>query len=47
MNPKDFEAMRKFVATPSGRISYVERGTGPAALFVRRDDRVERVPMRG
>ena len=25
---------RKSIDTPSGRISYVERGTGPAALFV-------------
>lgn len=29
-----FFATRKSVATPSGRISYVERGTGPVALFV-------------
>jgi pimeloyl-ACP methyl ester carboxylesterase len=34
MNSKIFEAERKFVETPSGRISYVERGAGPVALFV-------------
>ena len=28
-----FEA-RKTVGTPSGRISYVEQGSGPVALFV-------------
>jgi pimeloyl-ACP methyl ester carboxylesterase len=34
MDAKDFEAKRRFVETPSGRIGYVERGDGPAALFV-------------
>jgi pimeloyl-ACP methyl ester carboxylesterase len=34
MNSKLFEAERKYVDTPSGRISYVERGSGPVALFV-------------
>ncbi|AMO96784.1 alpha/beta hydrolase fold family protein [Collimonas fungivorans] len=34
MNKNDFEALRKFIDTPSGRISYVEQGTGPVALFV-------------
>lgn len=34
MNAKDFEARRKFVDTRSGRISYVEQGEGPVALFV-------------
>lgn len=34
MNKQDFETQRKFVDTPSGRIAYVERGTGPVALFV-------------
>ncbi len=29
-----FHAMRRFVRTPFGRIAYVERGAGPAALFV-------------
>jgi haloalkane dehalogenase len=29
-----FHATRRFVATPFGRIAYVERGRGPAALFV-------------
>ena len=28
-----FHAMRRFVPTPYGRIAYVERGSGPAALF--------------
>src|SRR5215510_9392398 len=34
MNSKLFEAERKSVDTPSGRISYVERGSGPVALCV-------------
>lgn len=29
-----FHAQRRFVATPFGKIAYVERGTGPAALFL-------------
>ena len=29
-----FHASRRFVATPFGRIAYVERGAGPAALFL-------------
>src|SRR5579862_662017 len=29
-----FRAARRFAATPFGRIAYVERGTGHAALFV-------------
>jgi pimeloyl-ACP methyl ester carboxylesterase len=29
-----FHASRRFVATPFGRIAYVERGNGPAALFL-------------
>ena len=29
-----FHASRRFVATPFGRIAYVERGSGPAALFL-------------
>jgi len=29
-----FHAMRKFAALPSGRIAYIERGRGPAALFL-------------
>ncbi|WP_394824461.1 alpha/beta fold hydrolase [Pendulispora albinea] len=29
-----FQASRRFVATPFGRIAYVERGNGPAALFL-------------
>ena len=34
MEGPEFETTRRFVNTPSGRISYVERGAGPAALFV-------------
>ena len=34
MNHSELEATRKWAQTPSGRISYVEQGTGPAALFV-------------
>jgi pimeloyl-ACP methyl ester carboxylesterase len=34
MNKTQFESTRKFVDTPSGRISYVEHGKGPVALFV-------------
>ncbi|HEY0662759.1 MAG TPA: alpha/beta hydrolase [Lysobacter sp.] len=34
MTGKEFFARRKAVATPSGRISYVEQGDGPVALFV-------------
>jgi pimeloyl-ACP methyl ester carboxylesterase len=34
MERTEFETTRRFVNTPSGRISYVERGDGPAALFV-------------
>lgn len=33
-NRKKSVAIRNSVATPSGRISYLEQGTGPAALFV-------------
>lgn len=29
-----FTALRRFVETPFGRIAYVERGRGPAALFI-------------
>ncbi|MBR0898868.1 alpha/beta hydrolase [Bradyrhizobium tropiciagri] len=34
MDRVQFEKGRKFVATPAGRISYVEHGTGPVALFI-------------
>lgn len=34
MTAADFHAARKFVATRFGRIAYVERGTGEAALFL-------------
>lgn len=29
-----WHASRRYVSTPSGRIAYVERGSGPAALFI-------------
>jgi pimeloyl-ACP methyl ester carboxylesterase len=31
---QDFETTRRFVDTPHGRIAYVERGRGPAALLI-------------
>ena len=34
MNGETYFALRRSVATPSGRISYVEQGQGPVALFV-------------
>jgi pimeloyl-ACP methyl ester carboxylesterase len=34
MTPEQFHALRKTVDVPSGRIAYIERGEGPAALFV-------------
>lgn len=34
MDREAFDRARKYVDTPSGRISYVERGSGPVALFV-------------
>ncbi|MGC2033710.1 MAG: alpha/beta fold hydrolase, partial [Steroidobacteraceae bacterium] len=34
MSGQDFFASQRQVTTPSGQISYVERGSGPAALFV-------------
>jgi pimeloyl-ACP methyl ester carboxylesterase len=34
MNPKEFVSQRKTVTTPFGEIAYVEKGRGPAALFV-------------
>ncbi len=34
MDQVTFEAKRTFIATPSGRVSYVENGEGPVALFV-------------
>lgn len=33
-NAAQFRAARRFVRTPYGRIAYVARGTGPAALFL-------------
>jgi len=34
MTPDQFHALRKTVEVPSGRISYIEMGEGPAALFL-------------
>ncbi len=34
MNPSEFHAARKFAATPSGKIAYFERGSGPVALLL-------------
>ncbi|SHM73589.1 alpha/beta fold hydrolase [Rhizobacter sp. OV335] len=34
ITPKEFEAQRQYVDTPSGRIAYVAQGRGPVALFV-------------
>ena len=34
MSGQDFFANQRRVTTPSGHISYVERGSGPVALFV-------------
>jgi pimeloyl-ACP methyl ester carboxylesterase len=34
MTPEEFHSLRKTVDTPSGQISYIETGVGPAALFV-------------
>ena len=33
MNASEFAASRRFADTPQGRIAYVQRGDGPAALF--------------
>jgi pimeloyl-ACP methyl ester carboxylesterase len=34
MNASQFQSLRKFADTRFGRIAYVERGSGPVALFV-------------
>jgi pimeloyl-ACP methyl ester carboxylesterase len=34
MNASTFHARRRFAATPSGRIAYVEEGSGPPAVFL-------------
>lgn len=34
MSAREYFAVRNSVATPSGRISYIEQGDGPVALFV-------------
>src|SRR5688572_15598864 len=34
MQPSEFHALRRFAQTASGRIAYVEQGSGPAMLFI-------------
>lgn len=34
MTPSEFHSSRKFATTPFGRVAYVERGSGTAALFI-------------
>lgn len=34
MTPEQFHAARRTIATPSGEISFIESGAGPAALFI-------------
>lgn len=34
MKASEFQSSRKFAKTPFGRIAYVERGSGPVAMFV-------------
>jgi pimeloyl-ACP methyl ester carboxylesterase len=34
MSVESFHSRRRFADTPSGRIAYVEQGTGPVALFI-------------
>lgn len=34
LDAKAFEQQRRFAQTPMGRIAYIDRGTGPAALFL-------------
>lgn len=34
MTPREFHSIRKFASTPHGKIAYVERGSGPPALFI-------------
>ena len=34
LTPADYDASRKYVETSYGKIAYVERGTGPVALFI-------------
>jgi pimeloyl-ACP methyl ester carboxylesterase len=34
VDQKEFESLRKYVTTPFGEIAYVEKGSGPVALFV-------------
>lgn len=34
MTPSEFHSTRKFIDTTFGRIAYVERGSGPVALFL-------------
>jgi pimeloyl-ACP methyl ester carboxylesterase len=34
MNPQEYKSQLRFAETASGKIAYVEQGTGPVALFV-------------
>jgi pimeloyl-ACP methyl ester carboxylesterase len=34
MTPTEFHSLRRFADTPSGRIAYIEQGSGPVVLFV-------------
>ena len=34
MNVTTFQQQRRFIETPSGRIAYIEHGSGPVALFI-------------
>ena len=34
MDASTFHGLRRFAATPSGQIAYIERGSGPPALFL-------------
>src|SRR5215470_17728443 len=34
LSASDYRTSRKFASTPQGRIAYIERGKGPAALFL-------------
>lgn len=43
MNSEQFEAAKKYVDTPSGRIHYAEAGEGQVALFVHGVRRVQRL----
>jgi pimeloyl-ACP methyl ester carboxylesterase len=34
MNAAEFHSLRRHASTPSGRIAYIEQGSGPATLFI-------------